>query len=138
MPVDRSGTGAGTAAATTVKSVSAAEAKRRRNSLANVKSLIPVFDDNKKVETTAKKVVTINDNANKPKEKDKNKVQVRKSVSTSRSVRSRGPAKSSKTVPKATTRSSSRPAPTPLTKQSLENAFDHEARSRNKKTDENK
>ena len=136
MPVDRSGTGAGTAAATTVKSVSAAEAKRRRNSLANVKSLIPVFDDNKKVETTAKKVVTINDNANKPKEKDK--VQVRKSVSTSRSVRSRGPAKSSKTVPKATTRSSSRPAPTPLTKQSLENAFDHEARSRNKKTDENK
>ena len=136
MPVDRSGTGAGTAAATTVKSVSAAEAKRRRNSLANVKSLIPVFDDNKKVETTAKKVVTINDNANKPKEKDK--VQVRKSVSTSRSVRSRGPAKSSKTVPKATTRSSSRPAPTPLTKQSLENAFDHEARSRNKNTDENK
>ena len=136
MPVDRSGTGAGTAAATTVKSVSAAEAKRRRNSLANVKSLIPVFDDNKKVETTAKKVVTINDNANKPKEKDK--VQVRKSVSASRSVRSRGPAKSSKTVPKATTRSSSRPAPTPLTKQSLENAFDHEARSRNKKTDENK
>ena len=126
MSVDRNPADAH-AAATNVKSTSAAEAKRRRNSLASVKSLIPVFDDNKKVETGSKKAA-VSDTS-----KTKDKAQARKSVASSRSVRSR---LSSKNAPKPRV-SSSRPSPTPLSKQSLQKAFDNEARSRNKTTDEN-